>query len=97
MEMFPRRLLMAEDLPTPAKGIYTFLEFIALGFILVGVEELIRRGSWGIFLSALALGAVFLFVGVMGRKMKDKVLAWVRAPQLLANALADNASLKKRL
>ncbi len=31
------------------------------------------------------------------QKIKDKLLAWVRAPRLLANALKDNASLRERL
>ena len=57
---------MSDDIPTPAKGVYIFFDYIALGFVLVAIEELVRGSSWKVWVGCLALGAVFLFVGVMG-------------------------------
>src|SRR5437867_11861172 len=73
--MFLWRLLMADDIPTPAKGVYIYFDYIALGFVLVGVEELVRgKGHpWWLWVGCLVIGAVFLFVGVMGPKIKAKL------------------------
>jgi hypothetical protein len=60
---------MADDLPTPAKGVYLFFEFIALGFALGAVEEFLRGSSWHSWVLALALAAAFLFLGVVGPKL----------------------------
>ena len=38
------RLLMADDLPAPGKAVYLFFEFIALGFALEAVADVIHGG-----------------------------------------------------
>src|SRR5579859_7370717 len=69
-----RRFFLADDLPTPGKGVYLYFEFIALGFVLVAVEEFMRGSSWHLWASALVFAAAFLFVGVMGPRMKAELV-----------------------
>jgi uncharacterized membrane protein YbhN (UPF0104 family) len=97
MEMFLWRLWMADDIPTPAKGVYIYFDYIALGFVLVGVEELVRQSSsWKVWAGCFAIGAMFLFFGVMGHRIKAALverLPWKK----LASALAENADLRRQL
>lgn len=99
---------MDNEIPTPAKGVYIYLDYIALGFVLAAIEELVRGSSWKIWSGCLTLGAVFLFIGVMGPrivgaiwpKIKTKALslfAFFRKSKALTAALAENADLKKQI
>jgi len=91
---------MPDDVPTPSRGVYLYFEFIALGFVLVAVEEFMRGGSWHSWSAALVFAAAFLFLGVMGPRFKAKVsqlVGWIRNSKSLATALAENDDLKRRL
>lgn len=92
---------MADDLPSPGKGIYLFFEFIAFSFVLGAVEEFLRnRSAWHVWLGALAFAAIFLFLGVMGPKMRTTLygfIASMRTPKALVAARAENADLVVQL
>ena len=70
--MFLWRLLLSDDIPTPAKGVYIYFEYIALGFVLVAIEEFVRHMStWLVWSGCLVMGAMFLFIGIMGARVKS--------------------------
>ena len=74
---------MDNEIPTPAKGVYIYFDYIALGFVLAAIEELVRGGwnLWKTCLACLALGAIFLCIGIMGPRVKAALIArlpWVR-------------------
>jgi hypothetical protein len=99
--MFLWRLLMDSEIPTPAKGVYIFLDYIALGFVLTAIEELVRRGWWDAWKTCavcLFLGAAFLCMGIMGPRVKSAIesrFPWVRLKRELAAALSQIEDLKK--
>lgn len=92
---------MADDIPTPAKGVYIYFDYIALGFVLVGTEELVRHpGVWRMWVTCLVLGAAFLFFGVMGQQIKSwlyRLVGSLRKSKALTVALAENAELKNQI
>lgn len=61
------------ELPGPAKGVYLFFEFIALGFALEAVAAFVRGGSWFIWTGSLLLAALFLWAGIKGPLIKEKI------------------------
>ncbi len=85
------------DGPPPGTG-FTFLDYVALGFILPGAEEILRRPKegWPIYVPALILG--FIALAFRGRSIHP--VAWLlnRLParRKLAAARAEIASLEKR-
>jgi hypothetical protein len=71
-----REVLMSDEMPNPtmSKWGYVVLDYIGLGFILVGPEEFVRTDQWKMPLVYVAVGAAFLFLGIMGPRIKTKVL-----------------------
>ena len=56
---------MSDEIPTPSKGFYIFIELLALGAVLTGFEEFDKKqywpgGMWVLF------GAIVLFFGIAG-------------------------------
>lgn len=85
---------------TPAPGVkFTFLDYVALGLILPGAEEILRRlkEGWPIYVPGLILGLVALAFRDRSPQLVSWLLAWFRAPKKLAVALAENAGLKQQL
>src|SRR5271155_3197810 len=78
---------------------FTFLDYVGLGFILVGGEEILRRPKegWSIWIPGFVLGLAALAF----RDRSPQLTAWFRAsfraPKKLAVALTENAELKKQL
>ena len=73
--MFLWRLPLSDDIPTPAKGVYIYFDYIALGFVLVAIEEFVRHMSaWRVWSGCLVMGALFLFIGIMGSQVKQWLL-----------------------
>jgi hypothetical protein len=78
---------------------FTFLDYVGLGFILVGGEEILRRprDGWPIWIPGFVLGLAALAVRDRSPQLVARFIAWVRAPKKLAIALTENAELKKQL
>jgi hypothetical protein len=71
---FTRRLFVSDG---PQSGVkFTFLDYVALGFILPGAEEFLRRGKegWPIWISGFALGLIVLSF----RDRSPQLTAWFR-------------------
>ena len=56
-------------------SVYTFLDYIALGFVLVAVEEIVR-GTWQRCMICLFFGAVFMAVARNLPRLKVTVRQW---------------------
>ena len=87
---------MADDLPSPGKGVYLFFEFIALGFALEAIADIAHYGGpWYRWSGSLAGAAGFLWLGIKGPSLKGAFVArlpWVR----LKVALAEIEELRKQ-
>jgi hypothetical protein len=71
---FTRRLFVSDG---PQSGVkFTFLDYVALGFILPGAEEFLRRGKegWPIWIPGFALGIIVLSF----RDRSPQLTAWFR-------------------
>jgi hypothetical protein len=56
---------MPDEVPTPLKGVYIFVEMLALGAVLKAFDEFEKQHYlWGFFF--IILGAIFLSVGIAG-------------------------------
>ena len=80
---------------TPPGVKFTFLDYVALGFILPGAEELLRRPKmgWAIYVPGLVLGLVALAF----RDRSPQFVSWFRALTRLLSALKENTELKRQL
>ena len=78
---------------------FTFLDYVALGFILPGSEEILRRGKagWPIWVPSFALGIITLVFRDRSPQLVGWLLTWLRAPKELAAAIAEKAELKKQI
>lgn len=63
---------MIDSPPSGGLAVYIFLEMIALGFALEAVAAFMRGDSWWKWLGALALGIIFLILGVESEKILRK-------------------------
>ena len=92
---------MADDIPTPGKGVYLFFEFVALGFVLEAVADIVHyHGPWYRWSASFVLAAFFLGIGIKGPNIKAALVSrirWLRTSKALAAALKENAELKARL
>ena len=90
---------MADDLPTPGKAVYLFFEFVALGFALEAVADIIHyHGPWYRWCGSFVAAAFFLWLGIKGPGLKDAVvtrLPWVRMKKELQAALSNVEELKR--
>jgi hypothetical protein len=91
------RYCVSEDTPPGVK--FSFLDYVALGFILPGAEELLRRPmtGWPIYAPALVLGLVALAF----RDRSPQLIAWMTSvflsPKKLRSALIEIETLKQQL
>jgi hypothetical protein len=96
--MFLWRLLMADELSTPtvSRWGYVVLDYIGLAFILIGPEEWVRTKLWMMPIVYIGIGAAFLFLGIMGPKIKSRVVGFIQSPKKLSEALAALDAANKR-
>ena len=89
---------MADELSTPtvSRWGYVVLDYIGLGFILVGPEEWVRTKLWTMSLVYVGIGAAFLFLGIMGPKIKSKAIVFMQSPKKLSEALVALDAANKR-
>lgn len=66
---------MSDDPASVSKTVRTWLDYIALGFVLTGIEQILIAGKWERGSCAVVIGGIFLFFGIMGPKIKD----WVKS------------------
>ena len=83
MESFLTRFFMSDEAPSPFKGIYLFFEFIALGFILTGVEQIVR--------GELKTGIILIVVGGLIITSVTVVIARYRLRKSISTATGDAA------
>jgi hypothetical protein len=78
---------------------FTFLDYVALAFILSGGEELLRRPREGlpIYVPGFFLGLVALLFRDKSPQFVSWLTSWFCAPKRLTIALMENADLKKQL
>ncbi len=68
------RLFLSDDVPSPSKGIYLFFEFIALGFALEAVADIVHyHGPWYEWMGSFTLAAIFLALGVNWPSLQERV------------------------
>jgi hypothetical protein len=76
---FIRNILVIDDLPTARLAVYIFLEFIALGFALEAVASFMHGESWWKWVGALALGVVFLILGVKSERIIKRFVHYLNS------------------
>jgi amino acid transporter len=88
-----RLLLMAEENPNPtvSRWGYVVFDYIGLAFILLAPEEWVRGASLAACIGYLAAGAAFLFLGIMGPRIKEKLLGRRASPKLTAALIISMA------
>lgn len=69
---------MSDEVPTPLKAVYIFIDMLALGAVHTGYEEFVK-GHFKSGILYILLGAVFLFIGVAGP------LGWIKRGKKSAN------------
>lgn len=83
-----RRFFLADDLPTPGKAVYLFFEFIALGFALEAIADLVHyHGPWYRWSGSLLAAALFLTLGVKGPVIRSAVWALWSPLHLISKAI----------
>jgi len=66
---------MPDEVPSGNKAVYTYLEFIALGFALEAVAAFVRGERWHIWAGSMVLSAAFLLVGIKWPSIKGKFVS----------------------
>jgi hypothetical protein len=96
--MFPE-VLMADDVPTPGKLVYLFFEFIALGFALEAVADMLHGGPWWRWTISSIAAALFLWLGLKASGMTEVIARrLLTIVELLPwHLLAENKKLKDRI
>jgi hypothetical protein len=70
METFFQRF-MSDEPPSVGKWFFTLMDYLGLGCVLTAVD-LCAHSQYENALWAVGLGAIFLFIGVMGPKIRDR-------------------------
>ncbi len=68
---------MIDEVPSAKLAVYLFLEMIALGFALEAVTAFMHGTEWWRWTGAIALGVVFMVLGVKSSTIIDRWSDWV--------------------
>ncbi len=85
---------------SPMLGVkFTFLDYVALGLILPAAEEMLRRPTtgWPMYVPGFVLGLTALAFRNKSPQIRSWFVNWLRAPERLTVALAENVNLKQQL